>query len=167
MDLNQLSAIILKAYQKLVATVSRVPIQARTQKILAGTGGQVSVADLIAYQIGWGTLLIGWYEAGLKDEMPQMPGDGFTKWDYVGLARHFYAKYNRDQERELEKVVKRIVEIVEAESKTGNLDKLGVWPWCTLPSGKQWPLKKWITVNTSSPYKRATSIITKNFCRPL
>ncbi len=158
--MNELSNLILKEYQKLLIAVSRVPEHERTEKILEGTGGMVSVADVIAYQIGWGKLLIGWYEAGIKGEMPEMPDKGFSKWDYVGLARRFYAKYDRNQEKELEKVVRRIVEIVEAESKTGNLEKLGVWPWCTLPSGKQWPLKKWITVNTSSPYKKAASLIT-------
>jgi hypothetical protein len=49
----------------------------------------------------------------------------------------------------------KIIAIMEMESCSGNLDRFGVWGWCTLKSGKQWPLKKWIVVNSLSPYKRA------------
>lgn len=158
-----LSISIQKEYNKLVDMLSHIPEKSRLPKVLDGTGGKVSVADLVAYQIGWGTLFIGWYEAGLDGRMPVMPGDGFTKWDYVGLANLFYAKYHYDgaqrQERELHTIVHRILEIVETEHKTENLDKLGVWAWCTLPSGTQWPLSKWIQVNTVAPYKRATTLL--------
>jgi hypothetical protein len=92
-----------------------------------------------------------------------MPGEGFSKWDYVGLAHHFYQKYAYDSCHEQENVfldmVKRIIEITEYEYKAHNLDKLNAWSWCTLPSGKQWPLAKWIQVNTVSPYKRSICII--------
>ena len=125
----------------------------------------MSVADLVAYQIGWDKLLIDWYEAGLEGKMPLMPGEGFARWDYVGLAKHFYAKYAYDsgpeQLKKLHNVVLLIIEIVEKEYKSGNLDKMGVWLWCTLRSGKQWPLSKWIMVNTVAPYKRAVSLVKK------
>lgn len=55
-----------------------------------------------------------------------------------------------------------ILDIVETENQTDNLDRTGVWPWCNLPSGKQWPLNKWIRVNTASLYKRAFSLVKKN-----
>lgn len=41
------------------------------------------------------------------------------------------------------------------------LDQRGIWAWCTLASGKQWPLSKWIRVKTASPYKRAVQLIKK------
>ena len=56
-------------------------------------------------------------------------------------------------------IVIEIVQIVEQESVSGNLDKLGVWKWCNLKSGKQWPLRKWIRVNTIAPYKRAYKLL--------
>jgi hypothetical protein len=158
-----LSKEIVAAYEKLRAVVQPL---SREVRLIAGNAG--SVADLIAYQIGWGTLLIGWYEAGIRGKVPIMPGEGFTKWDYAGLAEHFYQKYHIDayvqQEKVLEEVVKRIVEIVEREYSMGNLDKLGIWQWCTLSSGKQWPLSKWVRVNTVSPYVRATRLV-KNLSR--
>lgn len=162
---SPLSNKIKKEYNTLIAIIAQIPTAQRKSKIIDGTGGKVSVADLIAYQIGWGKLLINWYEIGLKGKTPQMPGEGFLKWDYTGLAKHFYEKYGCNdsiqQEQEFFNVVKRIIDITEYEFETNNLDKLGVWGWCTLTSGKQWPLSKWITVNSASSYKRAISLINR------
>jgi hypothetical protein len=160
-----LSVAVQKEYNKLLEAVVGVPDNYRTVKEIEGTGVLVSIADLIAYQIGWGRLLIAWYEAGLAGKMPMMPGEGFATWDYTGLARHFYDKYQYDsahkQLREFHAVVLKTLAIIEHEYKTENLDKVGVWAWCTLPSGKQWPLSKWITINTASPYKRASALVRK------
>lgn len=141
------------------------PIPFRSLKEIDGTGGKVSISDLIAYQIGWGKCLIRWYETGLKGDMPAMPGDGFLKWNYKAIAKHFYQKYSyNSSEQQLKvfgEVVAKILEIVEREDQTGDLDRLGVWPWCTLASGKQWPLSKWIRVNTVAPYRRAVQLLKK------
>jgi len=160
-----LSTSIQNEYNKLVTLVAQVSAIERQSNVLEGTGGMVRVSDLIAYQIGWGKLLMSWYEAGLEGKMPQMPGEGFVKWDYAGLAKHFYEKYHYDgcfkQDQEFYTLVKKIINITEHESETGNLDHQGVWNWCALSSGKLWPLSKWITVNTISPYKRASGLISK------
>lgn len=159
---SPLSQLIVKEYNKLATALSKVSLERRGEKIL---DGKASASDLIAYQIGWGKLLIGWYEAGEKKKKPQMPGEGFTKWDYTGLAKHFYQKYAFDsgkkQEMEFYKVVNTILEFVEKEYAKGQLDQAGIWEWCTLPSGKEWPLSKWVKVNTSSPYAAATKLIKK------
>jgi hypothetical protein len=160
---SPLGTLIKTEYNILMVMLSQVPPQSRTLKLLEGTGGKVSVADVVAYQIGWGTLLLGWYETGIQGKMPDMPGEGFATWDYRGLARHFYTKFHYDgsheQDQKFHGIVQHILEIVEKEYQTDNLDKAGVWPWCTLSSGKQWPLSKWIRVNTVAPYKRASSLI--------
>lgn len=156
---------ILREYRRLVEFVNRIPPSARKLKTIDGTGGMVSVADLIAYQIGWGQSVIRWVQAGIRGEMPEMPGNGFSTWNYIGIAQHFYRTYQFDEAVEqmqcFEQTVLSILEIVKREEKAGNLDRIGVWPWCTLPSGKEWPLSKWIRVNTASPYKRAFSLIKK------
>ena len=92
-----------------------------------------------------------------------MPGDGFSKWEYVAIAKHFYQKYGYDasvqQLKIFEEIVAQILGFIEKELKTGHLHQTGVWPWCTLPSKKQWPLSKWIQVNTVSPYRKAAQLI--------
>ena len=154
---------IQREKNRLVKIVDSLSPSLRDLKKIDGTGGKVSVRELIAYQIGWGKCLIRWYEIGLNGELPEMPGDGFSTWDYVAIAKHFYQKYFYDspdqQMTVFQQVVSRILEIIETEHQAGNLDRTGVWLWCTLPSGKQWPLSKWIRVNTASPYKRAADVI--------
>ena len=59
------------------------------------------------------------------------------------------------------RVFSQILEIVKIEQQANQLDQIGIWAWCTLASGKQWPLSKWIRVNTASPYKRAVLLIKK------
>ena len=163
--LSSLSLEISRSYKKLIAEIASVHPSHRCMKIINGTGGKVSVVDLIAYQIGWGKCLIRWYEAGIQGKVPEIPGDGFSTWDFLGIAQHFYQLYQFDSSEEQMKrfhqVVMRILEIVEIEDQKGNLDRTGVWPWCTVHSGKQWPLSKWVRVNAKSPYKRATQLIKK------
>ena len=165
MSPHALSQDIQREYNRLVKIVTHSSPSVRTLKIIDGTGGKVSVADLVAYQIGWSKCLIRWYETGIQGEMPKMPGEGFSTWDYLGIAQHFYQTYQFDsadeQMRVFHQVVFRILEIVEVEDQTGNLDRTGAWPWCTLASGKQWPLSKWIRISTASPYKRAAQLIKK------
>lgn len=150
---------------RLVKIVASTPISKRTSKVIDGTSGKVSLADLIAYQIGWAKCLLRWYESGIRGEMPEMPGDGFSNWDYVAIAKHFYQKYQYDssdqQLKVFDQVVSQILEIVKIEQQANQLDQIGIWAWCTLASGKQWPLSKWIRVNTASPYKRAVLLIKK------
>jgi len=154
---------IQNEYERLAKIVTTIVPRERTLKIMDGTGQKVSISDIIAYQIGWGKFLVRWYDAGIQGKIPEMPGEGFLTWDYLGIAQYFYQAYQFDsadgQMRIFHQVVLRILEIVDAEDQIGNLDRTGVWPWCTLPSGKQWPLSKWIRVNTASPYKRAAQSI--------
>lgn len=160
-----LSRLIQERYNALLHEALNVSEANRTEKTLNLSGHMVSVNEVIAYQIGWGKLLIGWYEAGINGSTPVMPGEGFITWDYKGLALHFYEKccYSNvaEQHREFKSIVSRIIEIVEKEFETENLDKEAVWSWCTLKSGKQWPLGKWVQVNTAAPYKRACDLIKK------
>jgi hypothetical protein len=158
-----LSQEIQREYNRLIKLIASIPAPFRTLKKFEGTGGKASAIDLIAYQIGWGKSVIRWYEAGVRGELPEMPGEGFSAWDYTAIAQHFYQKYQYDginQQMEVfHQVVSRLLEIVEVEHSAGRLDCTGAWCWCTLPSGKQWTLSKWIRVNTTSPYKRARMLM--------
>lgn len=156
---SPLSVMLAKVYKQLMHKISGVSYAQRTLPLIEGTGGTVSVADILAYQIGWGKLLVSWYQSGMTGELPLMPGEGFTSWNYTKIAQHFYQKHHYDagkqQEKEFESIVHEILKIIEKEDAAGNLDKIGIWDWCTLSSGKQWPLSKWIHINTIAPYKRA------------
>lgn len=162
---SQLIQDIQHEKDRLVKIIANTPVSKRTLKLIDGTGGKVSLTDLIAYQIGWANCLIRWYEHGIRGEIPEMPGDGFSNWNYVAIAKHFYQKYQYDashqQMKVFDQVVSQLLEIVKIEQQTNQLDQIGIWAWCTLNSGKQWPLSKWIRINTASPYKRAVQLIKK------
>ena len=160
-----LSKSIEQEAAKLLHCIDQLPHSEFRIKNYEGTGGAVSIADILAYQIGWTTLVIQWYENGIAHQTFSMPGEGFATWDYTNIALHFYKKYENYSYNDLIKtfsiLVTAIISIVEKEYVSGNLDAIGVWSWCTLQSGKQWPLSKWIQVNTVAPYKRAQLIIKK------
>lgn len=141
--------------------LAQIPIEHRQERW---------IVERIAYQIGWGQLLLYWYHTGIQGKTPQMPGDGFTKWDYKAIAQHFNQKYlydqGRQQETAFQDMLPDILAMVEQEHHAGNLDRLGVWPWCTLPSGKEWPLSKWIRVNTIAPWKATTLLLKKSLSAP-
>lgn len=162
---SNLSNEIKKEYNKLINLIIKASTDLYEQKILDGTAGKVSIADIISYQIGWGKLLIYWYESGVNNQMPIMPGEGFIKWDYNAIAKHFYKKYKyndiQEQIQNFHNVVLKLINITEVEFEKNNLDSIGIWPWCTLNSGKQWPLSKWIKINSASAYKRASSLLNK------
>ena len=158
-----LSQEIQKEFNALMEVITH--ISNREIKNIEFTGGYVSVADSIGYQIGWGKRVIEWYDTGVAGKTITMPGDGFDKWSYVDIARSFYKSYAYDaglgQEQIFCDTTKRIIEIAETEFRSGNLDKEGVWPWQQLSSGKWWPLSKWIRVNTVAPFKRVRASINK------
>lgn len=160
-----LSRSIIKEYEKLMHAVRLVAETDFRSKKYIGTGGHVSAADILAYQIGWGKLLLQWYQAGITNTTCVMPGEGFDSWDYTNIALHFYHQYAKlspeQLKQEFETVVQKIISITEKEYSLGQLEKTGVWTWCTLQSGKKWPLSKWITVNTVAPYKRAQALLKK------
>jgi len=114
---------IKKEYNGLVKTVANIGNKYRTIQKVPGINGSTSVSNIIAYQIGWGKRVIEWYNVGLENKMPIMPGDGFTKWDYAGIGFYFYEAYKYDcaneQDLEFFKTAKRILEIVEKEYQTG------------------------------------------------
>lgn len=160
-----LSQEIQHAYTQLMKCLKPLHPASRMLKEIEGTGGKVSANDLIAYQIGWGKCVIRWYETGVQGQIPIMPGEGFYKWDYAAIAQHFYQKYHYpdlfEQNQVFDQTVQQLLHIVEKEYQTGYLDQIGVWSWCTLQSGRQWPLSKWIKINSSSAYKRAAILVRK------
>ncbi|NGX31699.1 MAG: hypothetical protein K940chlam8_01075 [Chlamydiae bacterium] len=135
-------------YEKLKSELIKIPENKVREKTLEGN---LSVCDLIAYQIGWEKLLLSWYETGKKDQIPMMPKKSY-KWNELGkLALCFYAEYQHHTIYQLmttfEKIFQKILHLVENETNA-SLYTIGIYNW----TGDKWPLGRWINVNTSSPY---------------
>ncbi len=63
----------LEAYRKLVETINETPETLFKEKLIQATDAIMSIADVIAYQIGWGTLLVSWYKVGIEHKTVVMP----------------------------------------------------------------------------------------------
>ena len=56
--------------------------------------GNWSVKDVLAHLFAWMQMCIGWYNAGLRNEIPALPASGF-KWNQTPqLNQRIYEKYN-------------------------------------------------------------------------
>jgi len=145
------------AYTKLVEEAATVPAELERCPELEGG---VSPCDLIAYQIGWGQLLLSWDDCEIRGETVEMPAPGF-KWNQLGLlASSFYKEqHHRTLEQllgQFEVLVGEIQLFIESSSED-MLFAIGKRHW----AGQKWPLAKWIQVNTIAPYGRATAKLRK------
>ncbi|MBL7671652.1 MAG: ClbS/DfsB family four-helix bundle protein [Bdellovibrionaceae bacterium] len=116
--------------------------------------GKVSPCDILAYQIGWGQLLLGWEKAERAGKIPDMPAKGY-KWNELGrLAESFYKERKTNSLEELradfERTVGEIVDMIEA-LPTADLFKPKMRKW----TGEKWAMVKWIQINTIAPYSAA------------
>lgn len=151
-DRRQLLAAIDKNYALLVAELRSVPLERVFEPSLEGRseGSVMSVADVVAYLIGWNALLLKWQErqsAGLPVDFPET---GY-KWNELGrLAEKFHAEYatlgwdERLQRLDGEKA--RTVALIE------RLDDEALYG--TLFYGK-YPFGRMIQFNTAAPYENA------------
>lgn len=145
-------------FGKLLKALKAVP-ESRVQELVMeghSKGTRMSVANLVAYLIGWNELVIKWIErdaAGLPVDFPET---GF-KWNELGrLAQTFY----RDHERLaypalLARLMAARDRIVELIAERGD-DQLYGHPWY-----EQWTLGRMIQFNTASPYHNANGRLRK------
>ncbi len=144
-----------EACNKLEMEYAEIEEKASREKRIEGEG---SPADLLAYQIEWGRLLLSWEEAEQKGKTLEMPAKGY-KWNELGqLAESFYNKHNKTGMHELLVEYGRIVGSIKAMIQgldENELFEIGKRKW----AGDKWPIVKWIQVNTIAPYRSARTKI--------
>lgn len=145
-------------YQKLVADLVSVPAERAHEATLEGhvQGTPMSVADLVAYLIGWNALVLKWCAAKSSGLPVDFPETGY-KWNELGsLAQKFYAD-NADEDyprllRRFADVHARILALVEGETDAS----LYGAPWY-----EKYAQGRMIQFNTSSPYANARARLRK------
>lgn len=123
------------------------------QMEVAGVVGDWSVKDVLAHLVEWEQMFVGWYQAGLRGEVPQVPAPGIGWGELDRLNRQIYAKHrDRDLDQILEefrasydKALATIQEMSEAEMFTP-----GRYAW--LGEGS---LVNYILANTANHYRWA------------
>lgn len=139
------------------------------QLVWPGSMDTWSVKDILGHLVDWEQRFIGWYEAGLRGETPETPGDGFN-WQELPQLNE--ASYQRRKDHALEDILKeyaesyaQILALVEGMEEEQILTP-GLYPW----TGKD-PLLTWIDGSTATHYHWArrnirSSVIAKAFRPP-
>jgi hypothetical protein len=73
-----------KEYDALEKLIEPLSVEQMTQP---GAMGKWSVKDVLAHLYEWQQMFFGWYEAGLRGEVPATPGRGY-KWNQLPALNH-------------------------------------------------------------------------------
>jgi hypothetical protein len=127
------------------------------QMVWPGVMDDWSVKDILAHLVDWEQRLIGWYQAGLRGEVPDTPAPGMSWRDLPELNRQ---GVERHKDESLEKVMEdfrtsyqQVMKLVEGMSEE-EIFTPGRYAW-TGKSG----LISWIAANTYRHYNWARTQI--------
>ena len=136
---------------------------AETDKDVRHDGVDRTPQEMIAYQLGWMDLIRGWDKEELKGKEVITPAPGY-KWNQMGaLYQGFYDKYNDKSLAQLRKLfVKAVDSLVDwLDGFSDNeLFKSGGRKWAASTSSN-WPVCKWVHINTVAPFKSFRAKIRK------
>ncbi len=119
--------------------------------------------QMIAYQLGWMDLLLGWERDEQAGKDVATPAEGY-KWNQLGrLYESFYKRWETATAEELTQqfhsLVIQVMQLVHALSKE-ELFQPHQRAWASsTPSA--WPVWKWIHINTVAPFTSFRSQIRK------
>lgn len=119
--------------------------------------------EMIAYQLGWMGLIRGWDSDELAGKEVITPAPGY-KWNQMGaIYEGFYAACSTQSLTELKQMYQEAVVNLLVWLKDFSDDELfqpGGRKWAqSTPSN--WPIWKWIHINTAAPFKTFRSKIRK------
>jgi len=145
---EELQKSISVAFEKILADYSAIPSQVSRKIGVVGNikGTEISVSDTVSYLIGWGNLVLKWYDLRSKNQPVDFPETGY-KWNELGkLAQHFHSEYHDwaydNLIKEFTSTTGRILVLVESLDN----QKLYGEAWF-----EKYTLGKMIQFNTSSP----------------
>ncbi len=111
--------------------------------------------QMMAYELGWMNLILSWEHKESEGFEVITPTREYSWKNLKGLYQSFYVKYESYSLDELctlfRGALMNILEMVENMSED-ELFKIGQRKWADSPN-QDWPVWKWIHVNTVAPYK--------------
>ena len=122
-----------------------------------------SPAQMIAYQLGWMNLILLWEEKNKKGKTVITPSENY-KWNNLGgLYESFYKEYENYSMKKLTEefnvTVKKIINLIENYTET-ELFEQNQRQWSS-STPSNWPIWKWIHINTVAPFKTFRTKIRK------
>ncbi|TNH04694.1 ClbS/DfsB family four-helix bundle protein [Testudinibacter sp. TR-2022] len=155
---TELLAAIQQAFDKILQEYRTFDLECARQLGVEGSskGTKISVADTLAYLIGWQNLVLKWYCKKQRDEPIDFPESGY-KWNELGkLANKFYQQYqNWDYNDLLQEFITTSKALIDLVESLDNQQLYGE-SWY-----KQWTLGRMIQFNSSSPMKNMRNKIRK------
>ena len=123
--------LLLDAEREKDALAAMLGGMTREQLMWPGAYGW-SAKDIVAHLAEWERMLLGWYDAGLRGELPPVPAAGYG-WGQLGeLNQRIYEQHRDDQ---LEHVLadwrdgsRRLIQLANATSEV-DLFTIGRFPW--------------------------------------
>ncbi|MDU4698358.1 MULTISPECIES: ClbS/DfsB family four-helix bundle protein [Paenibacillus] len=119
--------------------------------------------EMIAYQLGWINLIRGWDRDELEGKEVVTPALGY-KWNQLGgLYQSFYGQYQDQSLSELRALFITAVEELTPWLEGFRDDELftpGGRKWAS-STPSNWPIWKWVHINTVAPFKSFRSKIRK------
>lgn len=118
--------------------------------------------EMIAYQLGWLQLIMGWEKDELAGKKVVTPSPDY-KWNQLGLLyQHFYEEYRRYSLKEIRALLKQgiihwcnwLEQLSEEELFVLNIRKWTV-------TNANWPMWKWVHINSVAPFKSFRTKIRK------
>lgn len=118
---------------------------------------------MIAYQLGWLSLIMGWDKDEKEGKQVVTPRGGY-KWNNLGsLYQSFYDEFSSCSLAELQDLFKEIVSAF-VERLDGFSEEDIFTPesrkWAS-STPSNWPVWKWVHINTVAPFKSFRSKIRK------
>ncbi|WP_311407431.1 ClbS/DfsB family four-helix bundle protein [Liquorilactobacillus uvarum] len=138
------------SYKKFIQEFAEVPETLKNKRIDLV---DKTPAEMLAYQIGWLTLLLSWdsqERAGINVQTPTPE----YKWNELGkLYQDFYRQYVdltlKEQIVKLSKLVAQLSEWVKNLDEK-ELFEAGQKKWATTKA--MWPVWKWVHINSVAPF---------------
>ena len=126
-------------------------------------GVERTPSQMIAYQLGWMTLLMSWDRDETSGKPVITPSKGY-KWNQLGgLYADFYKQYGALSLAELKQMyvdlVSRLIEWLNSFSDD-ELFGQDIRKWASSTPSK-WPIWKWVHINTVAPFKSFRSKVRK------
>lgn len=155
---DELLSAIDTSFDKLFTQLRDVPSSLVDEQCLDGhvKGTRMSVANLVAYLVGWNELVLKWIDRDSSGKPIDYPDTGYKGNELGKLAQKFYRDYEDVPYAELlDRLCLAKAKIVSFIENTDNA-ALYERPWY----GK-WTLGRMIQFNTSSPYANARGRLRK------
>ncbi|MCA9279891.1 MAG: ClbS/DfsB family four-helix bundle protein [Phycisphaeraceae bacterium] len=144
---------IQREYDKLLTLIDRVPKKDMATSSINSAGW--SLKDALAHVADWAHRCADWCKAGLADDAPEPPSDGF-KWNETRKLNE--AIYNKRKKHSLPRVLRdfhagheALVELAQTMDERDLCDPKR-FAWC----GPSWSVAKHIRANTASHYRWAS-----------